>query len=882
MNRKQCRAAAKLGDGAISATRDLLAAGLEHHKAGRLDEAERLYHQILSADARHADCLHLLGVLARQRGHLERAVEMFNKAIAIKPDYPEALYNLGLAYQDQGQLAEAVASYKRALALKPDYAKAANNLGNALRDQGRLAEAVASYRRALVSKPDYSEAHGNLGNALRDDGRLAEAVASYQRALALRPDFAEFHDHLGMALKEQGKLAEAVASYQRALALKADNAEVHTNLGIALSDLGKLTEAVASYERALALRPGSFAAHSNLGSALREQGKLADAVTSYQRALALRPDCAEVHSNLGHVLCDQGKFADAAKSYERAIVLKPDFAEAHRNLGNVLTGQGKIAEAVASYQRALALNPHSAEAHGNLGNALRDEGRLSEAVASYQRALACKPDFAEAANNLGIALRDQGRLAEAVASYERALTLKPDFAEAYSNMGMALSDQGSIAEAVASYQRALTLKPDFAEACSNLALCLNYRKEVTATELFTAHRDWHRRFGRLVPISTTYNKRKPERRLKVGYVSPNFREHSVAFFIEPLLREHDRQVVEVHCYAEVARPDAVTARLQAYSDHWLATVGLSDDDLAERIRTDGIDILVDLAGHTGDNRLRVFARKPAPVQVTWLGYPNTTGLDAIDYRLVDAVTDPFGEADVWASETLVRLEGGFLCYAGPTDAPEPTAPLSSATDTVTFGSFNNPAKVSDVTLDAWATLLGRLSQSRLLLKGRPFADAATRALFLARLDERGVAAQRVELVAWLPSTVAHLALYHQVDIALDPFPYNGTTTTCEALWMGVPVVTLRGDRHCGRVGASLLSQIGQTDWIAGSLEEYLQIAATLAGDPAHLKDLRHSLRSRIVASPLCDATAFARKIEAAYRTMWATWVRHAGQCGDGR
>jgi predicted O-linked N-acetylglucosamine transferase (SPINDLY family) len=327
----------------------------------------------------------------------------------------------------------------------------------------------------------------------------------------------------------------------------------------------------------------------------------------------------------------------------------------------------------------------------------------------------------------------------------------------------------------------------------------------------------------------------------------------------------------VFCYAEVRRPDTVTAHLQGLADHWLVTVGLSDDELAERIRTDGLDILVDLAGHTADNRLRVFARKPAPVQATWLGYPNTTGLEAIDYRLVDAVTDPAGEADAWASETLVRLEGGFHCYGGLKGAPEPGVPPCLAAGTVTFGSFNNPVKISAATLDVWARLLSRLPQARLLLKGKPFSDPGTRALFLARLGKRGIAAERVELMAWLPGAAAHVEMYHQVDIALDPFPYNGTTTTCEALWMGVPVVTLRGDRHAGRVGASLLSQIGLPDLIANSVEEYVEIVVALASDPARLMDLRRSLRPRIAASPLCDERAFARKMEAAFRTMWQHW-----------
>jgi predicted O-linked N-acetylglucosamine transferase (SPINDLY family) len=330
--------------------------------------------------------------------------------------------------------------------------------------------------------------------------------------------------------------------------------------------------------------------------------------------------------------------------------------------------------------------------------------------------------------------------------------------------------------------------------------------------------------------------------------------------------------VEIFCYADVMHPDPVTDRLQGFADHWLATIGMSDDEMAARIRSDSVDILVDLAGHTAHNRLMVFARKPAPVQVTWLGYPNTTGLGAIDYRLVDAVTDPNGAADAFVSEIPLRLTDGFLCYGGPREAPEPADPPCLKTGVVTFGSFNNPAKVSTATFDAWAKLLTRLPEARLLLKGKSFADNTTRALFIARLGERGVTPERIELVAWAPSNAAHLALYERVDIALDPFPYNGTTTTCEALWMGVPVVTLRGNRHAGRVGASLLSHSRLTDWIADSVEDYVEIAVELAGNPVRLHDLRRSLRLRLATSPLCDSKAFAAQIEAAFRTMWQRFV----------
>jgi predicted O-linked N-acetylglucosamine transferase (SPINDLY family) len=608
-----------------------------------------------------------------------------------------------------------------------------------------------------------------------------------------------------------------------------------------------------------------------------QAGRLAEAEICYRRVLAAQPDHADALHLLG-VIAHQAKHHDlAVEMIGRAINRNAKDPLYFCNLGAALKELGKLGEAVAAYRQAIRLKPDLAEAHSNLGVALFDQAKIEEAVAAYRQAIRIKPDYAEAHYNLGNALTDQYKLDEAVAAHRQAIRLKPDYAEAHCNLGIALSDQCRLDEALAAYRQAIRLKPDYAEAHSNLLLCLNRDDRMTADQLFAAHREWNERHGRQAPRPVAHaNDRGAGRRLRIGYVSPDFWLHSVAFFVEPLLKSHDRQAVEVFCYAEVVRPDTATAHLRGLADRWLVTVGMSDEKLAERIRADGIDILVDLAGHTARNRLRVFARKPAPVQVTWLGYPNTTGLEAIDYRLVDAVTDPAGEADAWASETLVRLDGGFLCYGGLKGAPQPAAPPCLQSGTLTFGSFNNPTKVSAATFNAWATLLCRLPRARLLLKGKQFADATTRALFLARLGERGVAAERVELLAWLPDAAAHLAVYHRVDIALDPFPYNGTTTTCEALWMGVPVVTLRGDRHAGRVGASLLGQVGLTDLIGNSVEEYVEIAHALAGNPARLNELRRALRPRLAASPLCDGGAFARKTEAAFRRMWQRWCEAPG------
>jgi predicted O-linked N-acetylglucosamine transferase (SPINDLY family) len=720
------------------------------------------------------------------------------------------------------------------------------------------------------------------------EGRWKQAETSYRDILALKPDLAEALSNLGIVLQQQGKLDEAISTYREAIGIKPSFPEAHSNLGNALQDQGRLDEAAVAHREAIRLKPDYAKAHSNLGNVLRAQGKLDEAAAAHREAIRITPDFAEAHSNLGGVFKDQGKLDDAATAYRRAIGAAPSYAVAHYNLGTVLLEQGKLEEAVAAFSAAIRIKPDYAEAHSNLAVALNEQGKLDEALAACRQAIRLKLDDAEPHSNLGNVLKDLGRLDEALAAHREALEIKPTNAKAYSNLGLVLQEQGKLDDALAAFRTAIRVNQKHSDAHSNLLFGLNYHDALTPDQVFAAHREWaeHHGWNNTVP-PVHVNRPDMGRRLKIGYVSPDFRGHSVACFVQPLLKFHDRQAVEVFCYAEVKRLDGVTTHLRQLADHWLLTVGLSDDELAERIRADGIDILVDLAGHTANNRLGVFARKPAPVQVTWLGYPNTTGLKAIDYRLVDAVTDPVGQADSRASETLVRIPDGFLCYAPWPDlspfenrgkeASEPTIPPSLKTGIVTFGSFNNPTKISPATLDAWATLLSRLRAARLLLKGKPFVDATTRQLFLDRFSERGVAANRVTLAAFEPRTTAHLAFYNQVDIALDPFPYNGTTTTCEALWMGVPVIALSGDRHAGRVGASLLGQVGLADLLAESVEEYVEIACSLAADQRRLEDLRRTLRPRMAASPLCDGAAFSRKMEAIFRMMWKRWCESSAR-----
>ncbi len=547
-------------------------------------------------------------------------------------------------------------------------------------------------------------------------------------------------------------------------------------------------------------------------------------------------------------------------------------AEAWFMLGAINGAMGLFQEAETCCRRVLQIRPDFAEAHLNLGNALNKQGAKKAAAESFRQALNCQPDYANAYHALGNVLRDLMEHQQAAECFEQVLRITPRNAAAYVDLGNTRKAQGRIKDAISCFQQALIINPDYEQAHVNIIACMNYDHTVSAKAVSQAHLDWGRQLrqkaGTPVPHS---NRPDPGRRLRVGYVSPDLRAHSVTFFFTPLLANHDAAQVETICYTDVRVPDATTERLRSLAGAWRYTRGISDARLDAMIREDAIDILIDLAGHTQDSRLGVFARKPAPVQVSYLGYPNTTGLRAVDYRLTDVWADPSGLTDAYYAETLVRLPDGFLCYEPPPEAP-PVAPLAAKkAGNITFGSFNNLAKCTTDVIRLWASILQTVPGSRLILKSHWLADASTRRRYFDLFSEGGIARDRVEMFAWLESIEEHLSLYDRVDIALDTFPYNGTATTCEAMWMGVPVVTLAGTVHACRVGASLLNQVGLMELIANSEAEYIAVAAALAGDLERLSRLRTGLRARVAASSLGDPLGFARRVEACYREMWKKW-----------
>ena len=533
---------------------------------------------------------------------------------------------------------------------------------------------------------------------------------------------------------------------------------------------------------------------------------------------------------------------------------------------------GRWAEAEKIYHQVLAQQPNHPEALHLLGMLAGQRGQLNTAVELIGRTVQLRPDYAEAHNNLANALRDMGQLDDAVASYQRAIRFKPDLAGAYNNLANALKDMGQIDQAIAAYREAVRLKPDYAEAHGNILLALHYSPAFDPRSLLLESGQWNRRHAepRERFIQPHANDRDPDRRLRLGYVSPDFRDHPVSRFVLPLLAAHDHTAFDIFAYSVVSAHDKITTKLKACCDTWRSTVGLSDEQAAEMIRQDRIDILIDLAGHTAENRLPIFAHKPAPVQVTWLGYPGTTGLATMDYRLTDALADPPGVTDEFCTERLIRLPRTNWCFGPPDDAPAVNELPAIANHRVTFGSFNNLAKVNEPMLTLWAKILHAVPGSKLLLKAKPLRCASVQQRLRNTMTEAGIEPDRLEMIGWAPSAV-YLATYNRLDIALDTYPYHGTTTTCESLWMGVPVVTLSGESHVSRVGVSLLSNAGLPQLIALTPEQYAQIAVDLANDLPRLSELHHTLRRRMAASPLMDRQAFARDMETVYRAIWRDW-----------
>jgi protein O-GlcNAc transferase len=561
----------------------------------------------------------------------------------------------------------------------------------------------------------------------------------------------------------------------------------------------------------------------------------------------------------------EGKPAEAAGFYGTILAVQPSNLPALRALGGIALQGGDHALAVACLAKAAARKKDDAALHLQLAQALAALGRSADAVSALQRVLRLKPKLLAAQLLIGASYGRLGQADAAVAHFRRALQIDPACAEAHVNLGSALLMKGSLAPAIAHYRRALALAPDNVALHANFVPALNYLPEATNEEIAAAAQGWARLVPRRAGSVSWPSLADPERRLRIGYVSADLRDHPVAYFLESVLAAGNRDAFAISCYSNGLVEDATTARLRRGVDRWRPIHGMGDAAAAAAISGDGIDILVDLSGHTAGNRLSVFAAKPAPVQCSWLGYFGTTGLAEIDYLIADRFVIPQGE-DAFHSETICRLPDSYLCFTPPHEAPQ-VVPSRDAGAPIAFGCFNNILKINPAVVSAWSALLAAVPESRLLLKTRQLDDAAIGRALIAQFAARGIAPERISCAGGA-SRAALLAAYGEIDIALDPFPYGGGTTTVEALWMGVPVISLRGGRFTGRVGDSILTTAGLPELVAESVADYVARASALAQDRPRLAALHTALRDRLRASPLCDARRFARHLEAAYRLMW--------------
>ncbi len=904
----------------------LLQSAVEHQQAGRQQQATEAYLALLRDDPRHPEANYNMGVLALLTNQPAAALPYFLAALESDAacgrywiGYIDALYRAGqindarevlemarrqglageqvdelaarlaaseparqqgeapaadeidalLALFGEGRLDQAALAAHEMTVRYPQHGFGWKVLGAVYKLAGLNAEALQPMQNAAQLSPNDAEAHYNLGLVLQDLGRLHEAEACYLRTIQIAPLFFQAHGSLGVALLGLGRLHDAVASFREAIRINPDYTDAYNNLGNALKQQGRINEATECYLSALAINPDYAPALSNLGLVYEDMGRLDDAIACFEKLLKLAPDAVDAHCSLGNIYYKLGRLEDAEASFRQALKIRPDMAELHFNLGNTLTKLARMDEAEISYRQAIQIRSDYAEAHYNLGTYLMRSAWVSEAEASFRSALQARPDYADAHTNLGASLHALGRMNEAVESFRRVIELKPDSAEAYNDLGNALRDSGKLDDAKVNYRRALELDPSHAAAHSNLIFAMDLAADISVPAMQDERRMWGKMHAEhLLQHIPHANLPNPERRLRIGYVATDFRTNSAPTIFGTMLFDYDRSRYDVYAYSNETKTTALTERFQQNVTAWRNIFGMSDDEVADLIRKDGIDILVDLAGHSGRNRLTVFAMKPAPIQVTAWGYSTGTGIKAIDVLFSDAVLIPPEEKDLYAEQ--VRYLPIFFSYY-PCQTPPEVGPLPALTNGyVTFGTFTRMEKVTDETYRAWAEVLLAVPGSRMLFKNAEMDHESARARVTGYFTRAGVDAERLIFLGrtrW----DEHMAAFNQIDIALDTFPQGGGVTTLEGISMGVPLVTLRWPTFGGRMGASILGVMGLSDWVAETPAQFVEIARRKAQDIDELARLRSGLRERLRSSIVGDTKAYARVVEQEYLKLWHEW-----------
>lgn len=773
------------------------------------------------------------------------------------------------AYQDQNwKLAQD--KLHELLVLYPKHAEALHLMGVIAYQEGRVDQALKHLRQAIAIQPNSANYHSNLGLALQDAQALDEAASAFMEAIRIQPAHAEAYFNLGNIELERNNLAAAITNLRQALSIRPDYLKAQVNLADVLHRTGDSERAEELYRQVLHVAPRNNIALTNLRILLNTQKRSGEMLSELKQAVEFDPGNEEVWYNLGCAYTDLHNYESAIKSYEQALSLNPRHANSLMNCGNALLALTQYKEAEKYYRLAVEHHPEMAEAHNNLAITLNAQGRKQEAADCFEQALSINPDNFDALSNYGVLLVQMNQADRARKLLEHCYAVAPHFAAGINNLGHVLKEQGKIKEAITFFRKAIETDPNYAAAQSNLLFCIQFDPDISMAEIKAEHE----KFGQLhgTPLMPYWPKHKNmpniNRRLRIGYVSPDFRGHVVSYFIEPILANHDRQQFDIYLYSNAAKHDKKTPELLAYANKWRDISRLPDNLATELIELDQIDILFDLAGHTAGGRLLTFARKPAPIQITYLGYPSTTGLVAMDYRLTDAFADPIGTSEEYYVEKLLRLPNSLWCYRPPVEAPEP-GPLPALTNGyLTFGSFNAVGKIGPAVIALWAKLLKAIPDSRLLMTA--IAGKSIQENIREQFAQHGVASDRLEIHDRL-ATEAFWKAVQQADIALDPFPVGGGTTTCETLWLGTPVLTCIGDTFLSRAGYSLLNAAGLGKFAAHSEGEFIDIARRWAADLPGLASLRESMRSKLSTSALIDEKNFTKNLEQLLKTVWHEW-----------
>ncbi|MDC3250628.1 tetratricopeptide repeat protein [Candidatus Pseudothioglobus singularis] len=840
--------------------------GDTYHSQSNYDESIISYEKAIELDPTYAEALNNLGNVLRESSQLELAVKAYEKALAVNAGFVEANYGLGIVFHELGQLDDMLECLEKVINIEPSLAEAHNLIGSGLEQLGQIEEAVISYQKAIEINPQYSEAYNNLGNAFKNIGRLEDAVISYQNALKLNPDFPALHNNLGNSFKELGKLDEALKSYQNALVYNPDYPDSLNNLGVISAMLGELEESVVYYKKAISVKPNFAEASNNLGNSLKRLSLFDEAVKSYKKAIEINPNFEDAYNNLGLTLTIQSQLDEAVVSFMKAIKINPKFDIAYNNLAHTYRQLKQHDSALESYEKAIEINPYFFQAYNNYGNILAKDFNLpDEAINCFNKAIEINPDFAIAHNNLAHALRDLNQLDDALKSYEKAMNLEPDLDNVLGNIlstKMNSCNWEGVESLLIDLRDKITSNQKVVNPFTLLGLIDDSALQLKVARLIM--NDNHPKSNDLGPIES-YPKHQ---KIRIGYFSGDFREHPVAFLSAELYEAHDRDHFEIHAFSfGPDTNDEMNLRIKAGVDYFHEVHAKAPKHIAELARSLEIDIAVDLTGFTAEARTDIFAMSAAPLQVNYLAYAGSMGLDYIDYIMADHMVIPKEEQSHYL-EKIAYLPNSFMVQGTQINLSDKVftrEEVGLPADGFVFCCFNNFYKITPNVYSAWMRMLSKVDKSVLWL---PIGNIAAVNNLKKEAKKYGIAESRIIFAPHLPFMIEHLNRLHLADLFLDTLPYNAHTTCSDALRMGLPVLTCLGRSFVSRVAGSLLSALNLPELITNTPEEYESLAIELATNPGKLKAIKDKLANNLSTAPLYDTKLFAKNLESAYTQMY--------------